>query len=86
MKLQYATLKGKFVSKNFINLSKRKLSKSEISLLSKVLKSIPVRNNLDKAKHKSEPETFGRMFQLKWFFWNDEKEFNLHKFKPKTTF
>ena len=26
------------------------------------------------------------MLRLKWFFWNDEKEFNSDKFKPKSTF
>ena len=34
-------LEGKFVSKNVINLSRRNLSTSEISLLSKVLKILP---------------------------------------------
>ena len=54
-------LKGKFVSKNVVNLSKRKLSKSEISLLSKGLKFIPTSNTIDKAKLKIELEAFGRM-------------------------
>ena len=40
-------LKGKFVSKNVVNLSKRKLSKSEISLLSKGFKFIPTSNTID---------------------------------------
>ena len=79
-------LKGKFVSKNVVNLSKRKLSKSEISLLSKGLKFIPTSNTIDKAKLKIELEAFGRMLRLKWFFRNDEKEFNPDKFKPKSTF
>ena len=39
-------LKGKFVSKNVVNLSKRKLSQSEVSLLSKGLKSIPISNTI----------------------------------------
>ena len=75
-------LKGKFVSKNVVNLSKRKLSKSEISLLSKGLKFIPTSNTIDKAKLKIELEASGRMLRLKWFFLNDEKEFNRDKFKP----
>ena len=79
-------LKGKFVSANVENLSKRKLSKSEISLLSKGLKFIPTSNTIDKAKLKIELEAFGRMLRLKWFFRNDEKEFNPDKFKPKSTF
>ena len=79
-------LKSKFVSKNVVNLSKRKLSKSEISLLSRGLKFIPTSNTIDKAKLKIELEPFGRMLRLKWFFRDDEKEFNPDKFKPKSTF
>ena len=79
-------LKGKFVSKNVINLSKRKLSKCEISLLSKGLKFIPTSNTIDKAKLKIELEAFDRMLRLKWFFRDDEKAFNPDKFKPKFTF
>ena len=37
-------LEGKFVSKNVINLSRRNLSASEISLLSKGLKFVPTAN------------------------------------------
>ena len=47
-------LKGNFVSKNVVNLSKRKLSKSEISLLSKGLKLIPTSNTINKAQLKIE--------------------------------
>ena len=79
-------LKGRFVSKNVVNLSKRKLSKSEISLLSKGLKFITTSNTIDKAKLEIVLEAFGRMLRLKWFFQDDEKEFNLDKFKPKSTF
>ena len=68
--------KGKFVSINVVNLPKRKLSKSEISLLSKRLKFIPTSYTVDKAKLIIELEAFGRMLRLKWFFRNDEKEFN----------
>ena len=61
------TLKAKFVSKNVVNLSKRKSSKSEILLLSKGLKFIPTSNTIDKAKLKIEIEAFDRMLQLKLF-------------------
>ena len=47
-------LKGNFVGKNVVNLSKRKLSKSEISLLSKGLKLIPTSNTINKAQFKIE--------------------------------
>ena len=58
-------LKGKLVSKNVVNLSKPKLSKSEISLLSK---GTPTSNAKDKVKLKIKFEAFGRMLRLKWFF------------------
>ena len=79
-------LKGKFASKNVVNLSKRKLSKSEISLLSKGLKFITTSNTIDKAKLKVELQAFGRMLRFKWFFRDAEKEFNPDKFKLKSTF
>ena len=43
-KLKDNRLKGKFVSKNVINLLQRQLMKSEISLLSKRLKFVPTPN------------------------------------------
>ena len=58
-------LKDKFLSKNVVNLSIRKLSKSEILLLSKGLKFIPTGNNIDKAKLEMELKQFGRMLRLK---------------------
>ena len=79
-------LKGKSVSKNVVNLSKGKLSKFQISLLPKGLKFISTCNTIDQAKLKIELEAYGRMLRLKWFFWNDEKEFNPDKFKPNSTF
>ena len=63
-------LKGKSLSKNVVNQSKRKVSNSEISLLSKGFKTS---NAIDKAQLKIELETFGRMLRLKWFSQNDEK-------------
>ena len=58
-------LKGKFVSENVINLSKRDLSENEISLLSKGLNFIPTCNKVDGARLKLELEQFGRMLRLK---------------------
>ena len=51
-------LKGKFVSKNVVNLSKRNFNDAEISLLSK-------EHNFVKIKIKMELEAFGRMLRLK---------------------
>ena len=42
-------LKGYFVSDNVFNLSHRKLSKAEVSLLSKGLKCCPTPNTIDKS-------------------------------------
>ena len=79
-------LQGNFVSKNVVNLSKRNLTDSEISLLSKGLNFVPTSNTIDKAKLKRELETLGRMLRLKWHFRNEEKDFDPEKFKPKSTF
>ena len=79
-------IKGRFVSKNVVNLSKWKLTKAEISLLSKGLKFVPTSNHINKAKLKMELEAYGRMLRLKWHFRNDQKEFDRNKFKPKSTF
>ena len=79
-------IKGKFASENAVNLSKRKLTKAEISLLSKGLKFVPTSNHINKAKLKMELEAYGRMLHLKWHFRNDEKEFDRNKFKAKSTF
>ena len=66
-------LRGKLVSNNVVNLPKRKLSKSEISLLCKDLKFISTSNTIDKSKLKIELEAFGRILRLALFFRNEEK-------------
>ena len=53
-------LKGFFVSKNVVNLSNCKLSKAEVSLLSKGLKFCPTSNSVDKSVLKEDLEKFGR--------------------------
>ena len=52
-------IKGKFVSKNVVNLSKHKLTKTEVSLLSKGLKFVPTSNHINKVKRKMELEAYG---------------------------
>lgn len=79
-------LKGNVFRMIVVNLSKRKLSKSETSLLYKNLKSIPTSNTTDKVKRKIELEAFGTMLLLKSFFWNDEEVLDHDKFKPKSVF
>ena len=59
-------IKGKFVSKNIVNLSKWKLTKGESSLLSKGLKFVPTSNNINKAKFKMKLEAYNGMLRLKW--------------------
>ena len=79
-------LKGKFVSKNVINLSKRNLTENEISLLSKGLNFIPTCNKVDVAQLKLELELFGRMLRLKWHFRDDKRDLPINPFKTKSTF
>lgn len=79
-------LKGNVFRMIIVNLSKRKLSKSETSLLYKNLKSIPTSNTTDKVKRKIVLEAFGTMLLLKSFFWNDEEVLDHDKFKPKSVF
>ena len=50
------------------------------------MKFIPASNTIDKTKLKIELEAFGRMLRLKWFFRDDEKEFDPDKVRPKSTF
>ena len=78
-------LQGNFVSKNVVNLSRRNLTGSEISLLSKGLNFVPTSNTIDKAKLKMELEALGRILRLKWHFRNEENVFDLDQFKPKST-
>ena len=79
-------LQGNFVSKNVVNLSKQNLTDSEISLLPKGLNFVPTSNTIDKAKLKMELEALDRILRLKWHFRNEENEFDLDQFKPKSTF
>ena len=79
-------LTGKFVSQSVINLSKRELSKDEISLLSKGLKFCPTPRDLDRGKIKTDLEQFGRRLRLRWFFREEEGEFETNPFRPKSTF
>ena len=79
-------LEGKFVSKNVINLSRRNLSASEISLLSKGLKFVPTANKIDRAKLKRELEEYGRKLRLMQHFRNDERSFVADRFRLKSSF
>ena len=69
-----------------MNFSTRNLTDSVIPLLSKILNFVPTSNTIDKAKLKTELETLGRVLRLKWHFRNEENEFELDQFKPKSTF
>ena len=59
-------LEDKFVSKSLINLSKRNLLASEISLLSKGLKFVPTANKIDYTKLKTQLEEYVRKLGLPW--------------------
>ena len=54
-----------FVPEN-VNLSNGKLSKAEVSLLSKDLKFCPTPNSVDKSVLKENLEKFGRTLRSKW--------------------
>ena len=71
-KLRCKKLKKLYEHFNLYN-SLVSFSKYKIPLLSKVLKFVPARNGIDKAKLKIELETFGRMLRLKWYLQNDGK-------------
>ena len=79
-------LQGNFVSKNVVNLSRRNLTGSEITLLSKRLNFVPTSNTIDKAKLKMELEALDRILRLKWHFRNGENVFDLDQFEPKSSF
>ena len=70
LKIYESRLKGNFVTKDVVNLSKRNLNGAEISLSLEGLHFVPTCNNIDKAKLKMELEAFGRMLRLKWHFRN----------------
>ena len=78
-------LQGNFLSKNVVNLSRRNLTGSEISL-SKGLNLVATSNTIDKANLKMELEALGRILRLKWHFRNEENVFDPDQFKPKSTF
>ena len=71
---------------NVINLSKRNLTKDEISVLSKGLQFVPTPKHFNKALLREELENFGGKLRLKWFFCNDEHQFNINPFKQKSKF
>ena len=73
--------KGNLLAK----MSRRNLSRCEISLLSKGLKFVSSANKIDRAKLKRELEEYGRKFCLMWHFRNDEEFFSTDKFRPKSS-
>ena len=68
-----------------MNLSRRNLTGSGISLLSKGPYFVSTSNTIDKAKLKMELEGLGKISRLKWHFRNKENVFDLGQFKPKST-
>ena len=59
-KMLHNGLQGSFVSKNVVNLSRRNLTDSEISLSSEGLTYVPTSNTINKSKLKKELEALGR--------------------------
>ena len=73
--LENGRLKGRFVSRSMVNLSRRELSEEDISLLSKGLKFPPTPTDIDKAQLKSNFEAFNRRMRLRWHFRNNEDDY-----------
>ena len=70
-----------FVSENAVNLSNRKLSQAEVSLLSKGLKFC-----VDKSVVKEDLEKFSRILRLKCHYINEERTFDPILVQPKSNF
>ena len=79
-------LKGFLESKNVVNLYNGKLSRAEISLLSKGLKFCPTPNSVDKWDIKEDLEKFGRILRLKWYYRNDKQTFDPNPLWPRSKF
>ena len=77
---------GKIVSLNVMNVSKRHLSKDEISLSSKGLKFIPTPKHINKALIKEKLETYGRKLRLMGHYRNEESEITINPLKKKSRF
>ena len=74
------------MSPNIINLSKRNLTKDEISLLSKDLQFVSTPKHFNKAFLREKLENIGRKLRLERLFRNDERHLTLIlKKKPKFT-
>ena len=79
-------LKAFLESENVVNLYNGKLSRTEISLLSKGLKFCPTPNSVDKWDIKEDLEKFGRILRLKWYYRNDKQTFDPNPLWPKSKF
>ena len=81
-------LKGRFVSRSVVNLSRRELSEEDVSLLSKGLKFSPTPTDIDRAKLKEDLEAYKRRIRLWWHFTNNEDNFtpdDQNRFRAKST-
>ena len=61
-------IKGKFVSDNVFNLSRRNITDAELSFLSKGLSFVPTPEKIDRWQVKNDLEKFGRNIRLKMHF------------------
>ena len=78
--------KANFVSPNAIDLSKRNLNKDKIFFLSKGLSFVPTPKHFNKVLLRELEKFCCRKLRLKWFFRNDERQFNISPFKQKSKF
>ena len=79
-------IEGQFLNDKVVNLSKRALSESEISALSKGLKFVMTPKELDYSQIKVDLESFGRRLRLKWHFWESEDFSEYPAFRPRSKF
>ena len=76
--------KANFMSPNLIDLSKQNFAKDKISFLSKGIKYFPTPKYFNKVLLRGVLENFGRKLRFKWFFCNDERQFDINPFKEKS--
>ena len=79
-------IEGRFENDKVINLSKRALTESEISILSKGLKFVATPKEIDFSQIKIDLENFGRRLRLKWHFRESEDFSEYPTFKPRSKF
>ena len=61
-------MRGKFISDNVFNISKRTFPEAEIKILSRGLGFVPTPEKIDRSQVKQDLEKFGRNLRLKIYY------------------